>query len=326
MTKPNPAHQVHVPVMLNEVVDALPIPNGGAAIDLTIGLGGHAQALLSKAGADVRYLGIDRDSDALNIAKQRLGNDDRLSILQSTYEEVWDTEEYRQWATKCAPDGADAILADLGTSSLQLKTADRGFSFMLEGPLDMRMNAGKGPTALDWLKAQDEKSLASTLYEYGEERASRPIASAILSALGDGRLSTTLDLANAVYKVLPKEIAQRKKQIDPATRTFQAIRIAVNSELKGLARAIERAAMALKAKGRIAVISFHSLEDRIVKQTFRRLSGVHGGPGRLPASELPKILQLISPHGIMPNEAELVTNPHSRSARLRLAQRVLCPN
>jgi 16S rRNA (cytosine1402-N4)-methyltransferase len=326
MTVPNPVHQVHVPVMLNEIVDALPIANGGAAIDLTIGLGGHAQALLSQAGADVRYLGIDRDSDALSITKQRLGNDDRLSILQSTYEEIWDTEDYRQWTAKCAPDGADAILADLGASNLQLKTADRGFSFMLEGPLDMRMDAGRGPTALDWLKAQDEKSLASTLYEYGEERASRPIASAILSALDDGSLSTTLDLANAVYKVLPKEIAHRKKQIDPATRTFQAIRIAVNSELKGLARAIERAVMALKAKGRIAVISFHSLEDRIVKQTFRRLSGIYSGPGRLPTSELPKILQLISPHGIRPSEAERVANPPSRSARLRLAQRVLCPN
>ncbi|MDR2562219.1 MAG: 16S rRNA (cytosine(1402)-N(4))-methyltransferase RsmH [Holophagales bacterium] len=326
MTTPNPAHQVHVPVMLEEVVDALPIPDGGAAIDLTIGLGGHAQALLSKAGGGVCYLGIDRDSDALNIAKQRLGNDDRLSTLQSTYEEVWDTEEYRQWAAKCAPNGADAILADLGVSGLQLKTPERGFSFMHEGPLDMRMDAGRGPTALEWLRAQDEKSLAGALYEYGEERASRPIASAILSALGNGSLSTTLDLANAVYRVLPKEVAQRKKQIDPATRTFQAIRIAVNSELNGLARTIERAAMTLKAKGRIGVISFHSLEDRIVKQIFRRLSGVHSGPGRLPATELPKILQLISPHGIRPSEAEQMANPPSRSARLRLAQRVLCSN
>jgi 16S rRNA (cytosine1402-N4)-methyltransferase len=134
-----------------------------------------------------------------------------------------------------------------------------------------------------------------------------------------------LDLANAVYKVLPKKIALKKKQIDPATRTFQAIRIAVNSEIKGLSRSLERAVMALKAKGRIAVISFHSLEDRIVKQTFRRLSGIHGGPGRLPPDELPKILQLISPKGVRPSEAERIANPPSRSARLRLAQRVLCP-
>jgi len=325
MTTLAPVHQLHVPVMLNEVVEALPIPNGGAAIDLTVGLGGHAEALLSKAGVGASYLGVDRDRDALGIVKQRLGGDKRLSILQSTYENVWDTDEYKQWATRCAPDGADVILADLGTSGLQLKTADRGFSFMLEGPLDMRMDAGTGLTALEWLNAQDEKSLAAALYEYGEERASRPIASVIMTAVRDGRLVTTMDLANAVYKVLPKEIAARKKQIDPATRTFQAIRIAVNSELKGLGRAIERAVLALKAKGRIAIISFHSLEDRIVKQTFRRLSGVHGGPGRLPASELPKILQLINPRGTGPSDAERVANPPSRSARLRLAQRVLCP-
>ncbi|MDR0498575.1 MAG: 16S rRNA (cytosine(1402)-N(4))-methyltransferase RsmH [Holophagales bacterium] len=314
----------HIPVMLQEVVENLAIPKNGRALDLTLGLGGHAEALLSKADSSIRYLGVDRDSEAREIAIQRLGKDERFSIIASTYEDVWETRGLQEWMIQYAPDGLDIVLADLGASSLQFKTPERGFSFMAEGPLDMRMDTANGLTALEWLEQQDETTLADILYKYGEERASRPISKAIIKALESGKLRTTLDLANSVYTVLPREIAKRKKRIDPATRTFQAIRIAVNSELVGLEQTIEKAVTALKFCGRIGIISFHSLEDRIVKQTFRRLAGIYDGPGRESPKAMPKFLKIISPGGIKPGETECAVNPPSRSARLRLAQRMPC--
>ena len=314
----------HIPVMLQEVLENLTIPTGGRALDLTLGLGGHAEALLSKADNSVRYLGVDRDPDARAAALQILGRDKRFSVIASTYEDVWETGEYKEWMAQYASEGLDIVFADLGASSLQLKTPGRGFSFMAEGPLDMRMDPTNGLTALEWLERQDETTLANALYKYGEERASRPISNAILKALAGGKLSTTLDLADSVYTVLPREAIVRKKRINPATRTFQAIRIAVNSELIGLEQTIEKAVASLKPCGRIGIISFHSLEDRIVKQTFRRLAGIYNGPGRESPKALPKFLQIISPGGIKPGEAECAANPPSRSARLRLAQRMPC--
>jgi len=310
--------------MLREVTENLAIPKGGRALDLTLGLGGHAEALLSKADANARYLGVDRDGEARKIAQQRLGGDERLSVIASRYEDVWDISEFREWMDKYASDGLDVVFADLGASALQLKTPGRGFSFMADGPLDMRMDQSKGVTALEWLKNQDEASLAKALYEYGEERASRLIAKAVMRALGGDKCATTLDLANAVYTVCPRRASAGKKQIDPATRAFQAIRIAVNGELSGLEKTIESAVRALKPHGRIGIISFHSLEDRHVKQTFRRLAGIYDGPGRESPRYLPKFLQIIFPGGIAPGEAERNSNPPSRSARLRLAQRVPC--
>ena len=318
------AEALHIPVMLQEVAEHLAIPKGGRVLDLTLGLGGHAEAMLARADNNVRYLGIDRDCEAVSIASQRLGGDERFSAIAATYEAVWEAREFEDWAAKCAPDGFDVILADLGVSGLQLKTPSRGFSFMAEGPLDMRMDSKQRLTAFEWLKRQTEESLAKALFKYGEERASRAVSKAILNAMADGKLLTTLDLAKAVYSVLPRKTAAGKKQIDPATRTFQAIRISVNSELSGLGKAIEKAAAALKTLGRIGVISFHSLEDRIVKRALRRLAGLYDGPGRRPPSPLPKYLQLISPGGIVPSEGERLSNPSSRSARLRLAQRVPC--
>ncbi|MCL1893819.1 MAG: 16S rRNA (cytosine(1402)-N(4))-methyltransferase RsmH [Holophagaceae bacterium] len=314
----------HFPVLLQEVIEHLAIPSGGVALDLTLGLGGHAEALLSRANKKSRYLGVDRDGEARAVAMSRLGTDERFSVIASTYEDLWDMDEFRQWASVCAPEGMDVIFADLGVSNLQLKNPNRGFSFMSDGPLDMRMDSDGGVTALEWLQQQTEKSLADTLFTFGEERASKPISRAIFQAMNDDKMNTTRDLARSIYSVLPREIAIRKKQIDPATRTFQAIRIAVNSELVGLGRAIERAVSVLKTCGRIGIISFHSLEDRIVKQTFRRLAGIYDGQGREAPSPLPKFLRIISPGGIVPGEAELISNPPSRSARLRLAQRVPC--
>jgi 16S rRNA (cytosine1402-N4)-methyltransferase len=316
------ATPVHIPVLLNEVLDTLVLPPGARILDLTLGLGGHAEALLRRCDGDSRYMGVDRDPEARALALARLGHDSRLSVLASTYEDLWRQTEFQDWKERHAPQGFDAILADLGVSSFQLKSASRGFSFREEGPLDMRMDTASGMTALEWIQRQDEGTLTFALKTYGEERLGKLIARSILTALHEGRLATTLDLAEAVYKVIPKEPAKRKGLADPATRTFQAIRIAVNGELERLAFSLEAAVQALRPGGRLAVISFHSLEDRIVKQTFRRLAGIYDGPNRVPPEPLPKIVKLVHPGGLEPSSAELAANPPSRSARLRAAERL----
>jgi len=326
MQPATPEPTQHVPVLLQEVLDNLPVPPGGRVLDLTLGLGGHAQALLARADAQTRYLGVDRDPRARERAKARLGSDARLSIIAGTYEDVWDDPCFQGWMHLQAADGLDAVLMDLGVSSLQLKDPVRGFSFQAEGPLDMRMDPESGVTALEWLGEQTDTSLADAIYAYGEERASRPIARAILRARDNGALRTTLDLAAAVYTVLPREIARRKKQIDPATRTFQAIRIAVNGELDRLAKAITTAALSLKPGGRVGIISFHSLEDRIAKQTLRRLAGIYDGPGRTAPETLPRELRLIHAGGLKASDAEAQANPPSRSARLRIGERLPAPS
>jgi 16S rRNA (cytosine1402-N4)-methyltransferase len=312
----------HVPVLLQEVLDNLVLPPAARVLDLTLGLGGHAEALLARCDQASRYLGVDRDPEARYQARRRLGDDIRLEILAGNYEDIWSDPQFQAWKAEFAPGGFDAILADLGVSTLQLRTPERGFSFRDEGPLDMRMDTSSGPTALEWIAEQTDESLADAIYQYGEERASRPIARAILRAHREGRLATTKDLAQAVYTVIPREPAKRKGQSDPATRTFQAIRIAVNGELDRLAASLESAIAHLRPGGRLAVISFHSLEDRIVKQTLRRLAGIYDGPGRTAPVELPKILKLVHPGGLAPSEAEAAANPPSRSARLRVAERL----
>jgi 16S rRNA (cytosine1402-N4)-methyltransferase len=316
---------LHVPVLLQEVLENLPVPAAGRVLDLTLGLGGHAEAILARADARTRYLGVDRDPRARERAQARLGSDARLTIIAGTYEDVWEDPCFQGWMQLQAPEGLDAALMDLGVSSLQLKDPERGFSFQSEGPLDMRMDPETGATAREWLAGQTDTSLADALYGYGEERASRPIARAILRALEQGRLNTTLDLAAAVYTVLPREVARRKKQIDPATRTFQAIRIAVNGELARLAKAITAAVHSLKPGGRLGVISFHSLEDRIAKQTLRRLAGIYDGPGRTAPEPLPRLIRLIHAGGLKAGEAEANANPPSRSARLRIGERLADP-
>jgi 16S rRNA (cytosine1402-N4)-methyltransferase len=316
------ATPIHIPVLLDEVLDALVLPPGARILDLTLGLGGHAEALLRRCDGDSRYMGVDRDPEARALAQARLGHDPRFSVLASTHEDVWRDPGFLKWKARNAPDGFDAILADLGVSTFQLKSPSRGFSFREEGPLDMRMDISSGMTAYEWIQRQDEGTLAYALRTYGEERLAKPIARSILAALREGRLATTLDLAAAVYRVIPREPAKRKGLADPATRTFQAIRIAVNGELERLAATLGEAVEALRPGGRLAVISFHSLEDRIVKQTFRRLAAIYDGPGRFAPEPLPKLIKLIHPGGLEPSEAERAANPPSRSARLRVAERL----
>ena len=310
------------PVLLEEVLAELPVPQGGRVLDLTLGLGGHAEAILARCDGSVRYLGVDRDPEAREIAKARLGGDARLTILGDAHEDVWTHPAFEAWWNLQAPEGVDVVLMDLGMSSLHLRRPERGFSFREEGPLDMRMDPEQGITALQWIAEQDDESLANVIYQYGEERASRPVARAILKAFNEGRLHTTKELAEAIYTVLHRETAKRKGQIDPATRTFQAIRIAVNGELERLGETIRKAVDHLKPGGRIGIISFHSLEDRIAKHTLRSLAGVWDGPGRQPPEPLEKKVRLVHPKGLAPTEAECAANPPSRSARLRVAERV----
>lgn len=312
----------HVPVLLQEVLDNFKPEPGGIWLDLTLGLGGHAEAILALSDSTCRYFGVDRDPEARNVAASRLGFDKRVTIHSGSYEDLWANSEFKAWCDVNAPKGFDCIFADLGISSLQIRNAMRGFSFMEEGPLDMRMDPEHGETALEWIGCQTAASLADALYKYGEERASRAIAKAILTSLENGKLKTTKDLAAAVYSVIPRESAKRQGLSDPATRTFQAIRIAVNGELDRLAYSIESAVEYLKPFGRIGIISFHSLEDRLVKHTLRKLSGIHDGPGRAAPAPLPKKIRLIHAGGITPGKEEVQNNPQSRSARLRIGERL----
>jgi len=305
---------VHVPVLCNEVVALLGPAAPGLFVDATIGLAGHASAVLATVPG-FRLLGLDRDPDALRAAKERLAPlANRAQLVCSEMADLptvlarFDEEE------------PAAILADLGCSSLQLDTPERGFSFIADGPLDMRMGK-EGPTAADIVNTSSEEELMRLLWEYGEERRARAIARAVAGRRRQSPLSTTGELSRLVVEVLG---ARRGARIHPATRTFQALRIAVNDELGQLQRFLEPAARALKPGGRLAVISFHSLEDRIVKHTLRRLQGACVCPPGLPrcVCDRDRVLRVLTKRPLRPTEAETDANPRSRSARLRAAERL----
>ncbi|HOC16722.1 MAG TPA: 16S rRNA (cytosine(1402)-N(4))-methyltransferase RsmH [Vicinamibacterales bacterium] len=291
----------HVPVMPAEVLEALAPGRGGLFVDGTVGLGGHAAAIL-QAGA-ARLIGIDRDRDALDLARQRLAEwDERVTLLHG---------DYRRLDTLLDAEGvaaADGILIDLGLSSFQLEAEGRGFSFQRDEPLDMRMDRTQGPTAAELLAALDERELADLIFGLGEERYSRRIARAIVAAREEAPIATTGRLADIVRRAVPRKGYSR---IDPATRTFQALRIRVNGELDGLDAFIETACARLAGGGRLAVIAFHSLEDRVVKHTMRRLAGGEGSA-----------LRLLWRKARKPGEAEVDANPRARSAKLRAIERV----
>ncbi|MGB2716945.1 MAG: 16S rRNA (cytosine(1402)-N(4))-methyltransferase RsmH [Vicinamibacterales bacterium] len=298
----------HVPVMTREVVELLRPGRGGLYVDCTVGLGGHSQALL-EAGAS-RVLGLDRDRDALAAARASLERwGERVELVHSDYRDL------RRVLAARSIDAVDGALADLGVSSLQLDAEGRGFSFRRDEPLDMRMDRTQGPTVADLLRDVDEGVLADIIFEFGEERFSRRIARAIVEARHEAEVRTTGQLAQIVRRAVPRKGYQR---IDPATRTFQALRIWVNRELDGLDAFLSGAAELLRAGARLAVISFHSLEDRIVKHVFRALERARGAAPDAPGLAL----RVVTKRPLTPSDAEVEANPRARSAKLRAIERL----
>lgn len=290
----------HEPAMVAETLSLLVPSRGGLFVDCTVGLGGHARALLDAGAA--RLLGLDRDPDALEIAKTALaGFGDRIELVHSDYRQLARVLESRGLP------GANGILADLGVSSMQFDAEGRGFSFRRDEPLDMRMDQSQGPTAADLISDVGEEDLANVIFQYGEERFSRRIARAIVATRHADPILTTGQLASIVRRAVPRKGYQR---IDPATRTFQALRIWVNRELEGLDTFLADAARLLLAGARLAVITFHSLEDRIVKHTFRAMAAGESA------------LRVLTRRPLVPGDDEVARNPRARSAKLRAIERL----
>jgi 16S rRNA (cytosine1402-N4)-methyltransferase len=291
---------IHEPVLLEEAIALLDPSRGGLFVDCTVGLGGHAQAILS--GGATRLLGLDRDPRALALAAQTLAPwHERVELVHA---------DYRDLPAVTAARGITAIdgaLADLGVSSMQFDAAGRGFSFRRDESLDMRMDQTTGPTAAELLARVDEADLADVIFRYGEERFSRRIARRIVEARQTSPIATTAQLADIVRRAIPRKGYQR---IDPATRTFQALRIWVNRELEGLDEFLAAATRLLRAGARLAVITFHSLEDRVVKHVFRALATAEDA------------LRVLTRKPVIAGERELARNPRARSAKLRAIERL----
>ena len=274
-------------------------------VDCTVGYGGHAEMLLNDSGSATKVIGLDRDPQAVAFSRQRLiGFGDRVIVRKGNYREV------KGHLAELGVSKVDGVLFDLGVSSPQLDDAARGFSFRLDGPLDMRMDQTTGMTAAELVNSSQEHELADMIFQFGEERYSRRIARAIVRARVQGPVETTGELASVIAGAVPS--SYRHGRIHCATRTFQALRIAVNRELEGLAPSLQDAADLLAPGGRMCVISFHSLEDRIVKHTFRSLAQGSDAWFSLPTKK-----------PIVPSEQECAVNPRARSAKLRVIERVL---
>ncbi|PWK60525.1 16S rRNA (cytosine(1402)-N(4))-methyltransferase RsmH [Roseicyclus mahoneyensis] len=306
-----PARAPHVPVLLRALLEAV-APVAGVWVDGTFGAGGYSRGLL-EAGA-ARVIGIDRDPLAFQMAADWAGGyGDRLRLVAGTFSNL----------DRLAGEALDGVALDLGVSSMQLDRAERGFSFMSDGPLDMRMGQS-GPSAEDLVNDAPEEVIADVLYHYGEERAARRIAKSIVTARAQARITTTLRLAGIVEGCLPRK---KPGQSHPATRSFQAIRIAVNDEFRQLAEGLDAAERALRPGGKLAVVTFHSLEDRVVKRYMADRSSTGGGGSRHapePGARVPTF-DLTPKKAIAPDEAELAVNPRARSARLRVATRTTAP-
>jgi 16S rRNA (cytosine1402-N4)-methyltransferase len=306
----------HRPVLLEETLKFLAPERGGLFVDGTVGLGGHTEAVL-KSSADTRVIGMDLDPEALEYAKQRLGLfGDRFRAFQANFRAI---AAVLQQANESEPSG---ILVDLGVSSLQFDSPERGFSFRFDAPLDMRMDPATGATAADLLQQLPESEIARIIFEYGEERHSRRIARRIVERREQGNpVTTTTELAELVRAAAG---GHKRDQIHPATRTFQALRIAVNRELDGLAEFVATAVDLLIPGGRFVGISFHSLEDRILKRELRRLSGHCECPPRLPVCSCGarKVVEVLTRRPLVPGPREVEDNPRARSAKLRACQKL----
>src|SRR5947208_8426639 len=306
----------HRPVLLRETIELLAAERGGLFVDCTVGLGGHSEAIL-QASSDAQVLGIDRDEEALELAKQRLAQyGSRFRAVHADFREltrVLATAKVRQ---------VRGVLADLGVSSLQLDSPSRGFSFRHEAPLDMRMDRSSGETEAELLGRLSEVEIARIIFEYGEERHSRRIARAIVRRREQGEpVTTTSQLASLVERTTGPG---KQRRIHPATRTFQALRIAVNRELENLDRFVTDAVDHLEPDGRLAVISFHSLEDRIVKRTLGKLSGRCQCSPRVPRCicGARKTVEILTRRPITPGDEEIAVNPRARSAKLRACRKL----
>lgn len=311
------AEKAHEPVLLKETLDLLQPQRGGLFVDATLGLGGHSIAILESP--NVELIGIDQDTEALSLARERLSHfAERVSTFHANFSEIRTIVEN---AGKGDPNG---IMADLGVSSLQLDSESRGFSFRFDAPLDMRMNADEGKqTAAELLATISQDELANIIYKYGEERASRKIARWIIEKREKGDpIRTTFELADLVRRAVRQN---PKDKTHPATRTFQALRIAVNGELDILDRFISDSVDLLKTNGVLAIITFHSLEDRIVKHAFQRLEGKCQCPPRMPQCicGAVKRVEVLTRKPILPSEKEQYENPRSRSAKLRACRKLV---
>jgi 16S rRNA (cytosine1402-N4)-methyltransferase len=299
----------HIPVMREAVLAGLALRPDGRYLDGTFGRGGHARAMLDRLDANGRWVLMDRDPQAIAHARREFGGDARVTIRHANFAEMADWDAARA--------GLDGVLLDLGVSSPQLDDAARGFSFQSDAPLDMRMDPTTGMSAADFLANADEHEIADVLFRYGEERMSRRIARAVVARRAESPITTTRELAELVERTL----GRRERNKHPATRTFQALRLHVNDELGSLERALPAAVKVLKPGGRLAVISFHSLEDRIVKQFIRgpRPVAVRRGLPAPPSQPAP--LRAVD-RAQMPDAAEVERNPRARSAVLRIAERI----
>jgi 16S rRNA (cytosine1402-N4)-methyltransferase len=310
----SPVGPRHVPVLGREAVETLAPRAGGTYVDATFGAGGYSRAILGVAGT--RVIGIDRDRTAIAGGFELVDRSEgRLTLVEDRFSNL---------AEICAAEGAtavDGVVMDVGVSSMQLDEAGRGFSFRLDGSLDMRMGQA-GPTAADVIAKASEAELADIIYLFGEERHSRGVARAIAAARKDAAITTTRALADIVARV----VRSKPGDIHPATRTFQGLRIFVNEELDELQRALEAVERVLKPGGRLAVVSFHSLEDRIVKNFFRERSKTGGGSRHLPeVKQVVPSFRLLTRKPVTPDDSELAANPRARSAKLRAAERIDAP-
>lgn len=304
----------HVTVLLNAAVEALSVKTDGLYIDGTFGRGGHAAIILSKLGEQGRLLLIDKDPEAVQCARQQHGSDERVFVWHGSFADYATALDEAGW-----PLMIDGMLLDLGVSSPQLDVAERGFSFQQDGPLDMRMNPEEGKSASEWLTNAEESEIADVLWRFGDERFSKRIARAVLELRDKESLETTGQLAELIRQAIPRKFHGRK---NPATKSFQAIRIFVNGELTDLERCLESASGHLGAGGRLVVISFHSLEDRIVKRFFKRMSEPPKLPRGLPIQNVAMETDFIRVgKAIKPDEVELETNRRARSSVMRVLER-----
>ena len=296
-----PQQVQHVPVLLEDVLQYLNVRPGGVIVDATLGLAGHSSAIARRLGGRGKLICFDRDSQAMELAKRKL-DELKAELGDAMPEVVYKPRAFSEAASQIKPGSLDGLLADFGVSSLQLDEAHRGFSFRHEGPLDMRMDTRSGETAEQVVNQEDENQLADLIYEFGDERRSRRIARAIVRARP---ISTTAELARVISAAAP---SMKGDKIHPATKTFQALRIRVNNELGEIQRLLQSAPSLLKPGGRLVLISFHSLEDRLVKDSFR-------DAGR------DKVFEVLTKKPVVAEEQEAMRNPRSRSAKLRAAEK-----